>query len=181
MWFQSQHHWSHYHWVCGMMNIHIYILVQFDAWETLPLLFMLSAKFNGVSRAGMAQSVEHLPGLTLWCNSIISDKSQGCVKRTPLPSANMATQSGFKTQRRRHQKSKTKILKISLMWELICDGSTLTHVDNLFWYGMILEQYYTNQFYTVLHEACFPTNCFSSERRKMDNLLCKHTLTLYLK
>ena len=32
-----------------------------------------------------------------------------CISHTPLPSANKATHSGFETQRRRHQKSKTGV------------------------------------------------------------------------
>ena len=97
------------------------------------------------SRAGIAQSVEHLPSLTLWKHLIWHDRSwfwvppmPACrhveenglaamlatkrlvavapevnlrehVTYMPLPSTNKAAHSGFETQRRCHQQSKTGV------------------------------------------------------------------------
>ena len=58
-------------------------------------------------------------GKTMWATMLAIDTSKGvapgvnvreCISCPPPPSANMAAKSGFKTQKRHDQKSKTVVL-----------------------------------------------------------------------
>ena len=71
--------------------------------------FTLCHEVNKPNRAGLAQSVECPPGLTVRQQQHTRDGLRQCATCMPLPSMKKTVRSGFETQRRRHQKSKTGV------------------------------------------------------------------------